>query len=388
MNRFFLIIILCIGSSLQAQVATIPFEKKELVFIKVKVNQHQEPLHFVFDTGASTAVLDSEVAKRLGIQSNYSQNTRGANGSEVYQIATGQSITIENIKFQNVNLVLVDLKELAQRTGTRLEGIIGYDVLKKFVTQMDFETHTIKLYTSSKEIPDRNTYQELPLQFKRGPIPQIEVDFVLKDGSTESGSFLFDSGANLTVAFNTPFAKKNNIKSRTGKTITAKARGLTKTSMFTIGAAQKLSIANNDFLDLPIDISETKTGVSGSSAYDGILGAKIINRFNMILDYQDKIWYFKPNVTFKKPFYFPMSGISIKLVGDQILVGHVIENSEAYRLGIREGDELLAINEYTGKDLSVWRNHLRKDQEKVTLKVKKERSEEVEQVTILLKRLL
>jgi len=36
MNRFFLIIILCFGSWLQAQVATIPFEDKELVFIKVE----------------------------------------------------------------------------------------------------------------------------------------------------------------------------------------------------------------------------------------------------------------------------------------------------------------------------------------------------------------
>lgn len=376
------------GPCLRSQVTTIAFEDNELVFIKVKVNQHQEPLHFVFDTGASTAVLDSEVAKRLGIRSNYSQSTQGANGSEVYQIATGQTITIENIKFQNMNLVLVDLKELAQRTGTRLEGIIGYDILRKFVTQIDFETHTISLYNSSKEIPDRNTYQELPLHFKRGPIPQVAVDFVLKDGSAERGSFLFDSGANLTVAFNTSFAKKNNIKSRTGKTIVAKARGLTKTSTFAIGAAQKLSIANNEFMDLPIDISETKTGVSGSNAYDGILGAKIINRFNMILDYQDKVWYFKPNATFKKPFYFPMSGISIKLIGDQIIIGHVIESSKAYRLGVREGDELLAINEYIGKDLRVWRNHLRKDQEKVILKVKKKGSKKVEQVAILLKRLL
>ncbi len=388
MNKLLVLIMISLSTYVHAQVATIPFEENELVFIKVKVNDVKESLHFVFDTGASTAVLDSNIAKKLGIQSNYSQSTRGANGSEVYEIATNQTLSIENIKFQNINLVLVDLKELSQRSGTRLDGIIGYDVLRKFITQFNFKTKTISLHQTNQGIEDLNTYSQLPLQFKGGPIPQVDVSFVLNDGSKEKGSFLFDSGANLTIAFNTPFAKRKKLKSKAGKTITAKARGLTKISSFTKGSAQKLSVKNFNFFDLPIDISETKTGVSGSSAYDGILGAKIINRFDMVLDYQNKIWYFKPNATFKDSFDFPLSGLSIKLVGQKVMVSHVIENSEAFEKGIREGDELLSVNNYDGKELNVWRNHLRKDQQKVSLKIKKKATEKEKEIVILLKRLL
>lgn len=385
MNKLLIIVVSFITLASFAQVDTIPFEEDDLVFIKVKVNDG-DALNFVFDTGASLVVLDSLMADNMGIKSDYSQSAQGAHGSETYNVAVHQKISVGRIDLKT-NMILVNLKQLSQKLDKTIDGIIGYDILKNFVTQFDFEKKIIRLYTKDDLIRGLDSYAKIPMKFENTPIPQMNLTFTLKDGSTHTGNFLFDSGANLTLLFNTPYAEKHDLKGRSGKTIKAQARGLNRSTTFTRGSIEKVRFGDFEFLDLPIDIAENKKGVSGSTLYSGILGAKIINRFDMVLDYPHKLFYFKPNATFEKPFDFPMSGMGIERVDDKIMVSYVVEDSDAYQKGIRAGDELLSIGDYNGKNLKEWRTYLKEKQKKVTLQVKNQ-SRGINTVIILLRRLI
>ncbi|WP_027393047.1 aspartyl protease family protein [Aquimarina latercula] len=387
MNNILFALALLVVFNVKAQVTKIPFEEDGLVFIKVKVNNQQEYLDFVFDTGASIGVLDSTVAKKLNIKSNYSQNAQGANGSQTYNIATNQTVDIGTIVLDNSNLVLVDLQKLSQRSGRKIQGIIGYDVLRQYRTRFDFKEKIMTLYNEGDPISGLETYTKIPMKFDGTPIPQIDLTFTLNDGNTLTGNFLFDSGANMSVLFNTPYAVKNDLKNRSGKTIKGKARGLNKSTTYTKGTIEKLRLSDFEFTDLPIDISEGHEGVSGSPSYAGILGAQIINRFDMVLDYKEKLFYIKPNEKFKTPFEFPMSGIGVEKVQEKILVSYVVKDSEAYQKGVREGDELLKIDEYNGKELSTWKKHLKHSEKKVKIEGK-DTSGKVYKVVILLRRLI
>ena len=388
MHRLITLFLFFSTNTLLAQVETITFEEDGLVFIDVKVNNHKEFLSFVFDTGASTTVLDSTVAKRLGIASTYSQSTEGANGSKVYDIATGQTVHVGKMKVTNSNLVLVNLEKLSEKSDRSLDGIIGYDLLSNFVTKFDFKKGEMSFYEKAKDIPDLGQYEITPLRFENTPIPLVDLTYTFKDGSKGSGSFLFDSGANLTVIFNAPFAEQNNLKNRIGKTIKIIARGLTTTQSHILGSVEQLELGGYSFEDLPVAISEAKSGVSGSSQYDGILGAEIINRFDMILDYEKKRFYHKPNDKFNESFVFPRSGMSIALVEGKILVNHIIEGGPADREKIQERDELLSINQYSGKELKVWRKYLEQGQKKVRVKIKSKSSGKIREVVFLLERLI
>ncbi|MCH2192829.1 aspartyl protease family protein [Kordia sp.] len=371
----------------QAQVATIPFENDELMFIKVKINDHDEPLNFVFDTGASTAVLDENVAKKIGIKADYQQPTEGAAGTEMYNIALSQKYHIGSISVHNAHTVLVDLERLSKRSNQQIDGIIGNNIMQQYVTQIDYDNNVIKLYNDAEEIQGKDAYKTVEATFDYSQIPQVNLEFTLTNNQKFKGNFLFDSGANMTFLLNTPFVKEKNMESLMEKTIENKAEGLTTSSNFKIGKVAGLQFGDFTFGEMPIDLSNSKAGVMASAEYTGILGIKIISRFNTILDYKQKKIYLKPSDSFKKTFRFPRSGISLAREADMIKVSNVITAAEAYEKGIREGDQLLEINDVDVKSVRKCREILRQKDKTVKLKLKTKKGE-IKTVTILLKRLI
>lgn len=372
---------------LQAQVATIPFELDNLMYIKVKINDNQEELNFVFDTGASTVVLDKKVAERLGVKANYQQPATGAGGTEMYDIALSQTLKVNEVTLTGKHMVLVDLETLSKRGNNRIDGIVGADILNQYVTKVDFDAKQITLYKHVEDVSDSNTYKPMDITLDFASVPEVAIDFSLGNDKTFKGNFLFDSGAALTLLLNTPFVEKNNIENIVGNTIENKAEGLTTSASYIVGNAKKVTFAGHEFTDLPIDLSKSKAGVMASPDYAGILGIKIINRFNLILDYNDEKIYFKPNQNYAKKFEFPLSGLSIVNEGDKAMIQNVIMKSEAYEKGLRKGDEVLSLNGDETRDVDAYRKLLKEEGKSVTIKVKT-KSGEIKQVVIVLKRLI
>jgi len=138
---------------------------------------------------------------------------------------------------------------------------------------------------------------------------------------------------------------------------------------------------------LVVSLSHDKEGVSSYEDYLGILGGEIISKFNAILDYSSSILYLKPNSTFNEPFEFPLSGITLKKVADNIIIERVEQTSEAYQYGVRKGDQLISINNNSSKDIEVYRNLLKKEGERVSLTIV-DTNGKTKKINIMLNRLL
>ncbi len=386
MKHFIFFIFVSIYTTMIGQVASIPFVEDGLVYIPVQVSNNVETLQFVFDTGASTAVMDKSIATRIGIKADTKQYATGASGSQEYEIALNRTLEIANVNFDKLNFVLVDLQELSNRSGRRIDGIIGYDVVKKYITQFDFEEQKIHLYKNIKDISNTKDFTSHSIEINTA-IPLVEMNCKLKNGDTISGKFLFDSGANTTVLFNTPYAKKYTLKEKVDKTIVITARGLTSTSNSIVGTLTGVSLLGYDFGELPVSIAQAKQGVSAQKEYAGILGAKIINRFDMILDYKKKTIYLKPNAHYKNNFDMPLIGFALRKTGSKISVADVIKDSEAAQLGITENDEIISINGVIHTTLKSYRDLLKREGQTIQLVVKKASGEQKE-ITLTLKRLI
>jgi Aspartyl protease len=352
---------------INAQITEIPFEllDNKSVFIKLPINDSKESLKFYFDTGATNVLIDSTVAKKMNLISDYQQDVGGAGGSKKYQLVLNQKINITNIKsIDSIHFILDDLTRIKKSINKNFDGIVGYSILKDYKTKIDFDKKIMQLYNFNEDI-DLKGYKAIAFTFDNNiTIPQFPITIKLKNGKNFFGKILFDSGAGLTLLINTPFKNENNLIKNIGKTSKTTSDNLSKTSVLENAVIESIQIGDFKFDDCPIKLSSDTDGVSSYKNYLGILGNEFINRFNLVLDYSKQKMYLKPNSLFKNKFEFPVSGIKLKSENKEIIVSDVDAESEAFRLGLRVNFKIVSINNLENKDLKFY-NELLKNENKI-----------------------
>lgn len=375
--------------SLNAQIATIPFELKDgLIFLKVNINDNTEASTFIFDTGATTDLLDSTTANKLGLKSNHKQDASGAGGKKSYNFILNQKLTLQNkIEIDSTHLLLTDLTKLNDRLEGKFDGIIGYSLLKKYITKIDYENQKILLYNKIDNI-DTKGYKTINFKFENGiPIPQFDISITLRNGERYTGKILFDTGAGLTLLINTPYNEENKLSEKAGKSLVSKSENLHGESISEDIAIKSMNLGGYQLNEMVVSIANDKNGVSSYENYLGILGAKVISKFNIVLDYSTSTLYLKPNNTYNKPFEFPLSGIKLKKVEDNIIIDRIEKTSTAYKKGIRKGDKLISVNKDSSRNIKAYRELLKKEGDKIYLKIINSKGE-TKKIKIQLKRLL
>ncbi|MBB6270526.1 FKBP-type peptidyl-prolyl cis-trans isomerase [Pedobacter cryoconitis] len=306
-------LILTVKTGLKAQVAQIPFEFNGThLFIKVQVNQN-DSLNFVFDSGATGMTIDSLAAEHAGISKNNGQvaSIAGSGGVQNYVMALHQNIKLGDVELKNIDMVLINFASLSTSTGSKIEGIIGYEVLNKYVTKLDFDHKKILLYDQIKAV-DTTGYTGIPFEFNRGVlIPRFPISITLANEETFTGRVMFDTGSIFTLIVSPPFSKFHDFNSKLGETTTNMSRGLSFTTQDQLAGIKSMSFNGFSFGEMPIrltinDKAEPKDG------YLGILGIEVIKRFNVILDYANKKIYLKPNLSYHDAFNRQDPGEKIK----------------------------------------------------------------------------
>ena len=389
MKTITLLLVLIISVQLNAQIAEIPFELKNgLILLDVTINDNTEASTFVFDTGATSDLLDSTTASKLGLKANYKQDVSGAGGAKSYDIILDQKLTLQNkIEIDSTHLVLTDLTKLKDALERKFDGIIGYSLLKKYITKIDYENKKILLYNKIENV-NITGYKAVNFKFENGiPIPQFDISVTLRNGESYTGKILFDSGAGLTLLINTPYNEENKLSEKAGKSLISKSENLHGESISENIAIKSMNLGGYELNEMVVSIAHDKNGVSSYENYLGILGARVISKFNIVLDYSSSTLYIKPNNTFSKSFAFPISGIKLKKINGNIIIDRVEETSSAYKKGIRKGDELISINGDSSGDIIAFRELLKKEGNNISLTIINSKGE-TKKIKIKLKRLL
>jgi hypothetical protein len=348
-----------------------PFEiKDDIIFLDVFINDNDTANTFVFDTGAAIDLLDENVARELGLEPNYQQEVPGAGGTEVYDIVLNQTLRLgKQSEISDTHLLLTDLARLRDKVEKDFDGIVGYSFLKGFVTAIDYENRKLTRYHSIEEV-DLSGYTPVTFKFHGGiTIPQFDIDITLTNGKTYSGRIFFDSGAAYSLIVNTPFEEANKLSEQAEKLLVLETENLSTKSVSREMAIRSLDLAGLELGEMPIAIANDKEGVSSYKGYLGILGAEVISRFDVILDYTSSTLYIRPNKRFSDPFEFPMSGLALRKVQDTVVVRQVQERSMAYQQGIRQGDIIISVNGDATGDLKLYRDLLKQEGKTCELEV-------------------
>jgi len=89
---------------------------------------------------------------------------------------------------------------------------------------------------------------------------------------------------------------------------------------------------------------------------NGTLGAEILRRFYVTMDYPNKRLILRPNSKIKEEFNYNMSGLEVTnpMPGAPIFLNNNIrKNSPAYYAGVQENDQIIALNNNSNKSLTL-----------------------------------
>ena len=321
----------------------IPFEFEfNQIVLRVRVN-NSAPLKFMFDTGAGISLLSARKAVDLKLKQVDKVKATGVGGSLEGSLANGVSLSMSGVTVHNQRLALLAL-DVPFCEGKDMVGIIGYDFIKEFVVEINYETRTLSLFA-----PSHYQYKAhgavFPLIMKG--TPRIHARIALPGKPAIEGLFEIDTGSDGVLTINSPFVNRQKLVSALTAQVANIERGL--------GGESKRVDARLGHIQLgPFKINAPIVGLSidtvGSMAAednDGPIGNEIMRRFKVTIDYSRQRLMLEPNSHLSEPFESDMSGISIDAQGKDcriFKVEDVTEKSPAADAGILNGDEIVAID--------------------------------------------
>ena len=313
------------------------------VFVKISVDD-SEPLDFIIDTGDVLTVIDMDVAEKLNLPINHEEKATSAQGSISGALIKHNKLQINDLVLEkNIKVYATDLNHLEISIGRNIDGIVGYEMLHHHVVRLDYDAMKLEVY-GSDSYPKRG--EVLPFKFHH-TIPTVKATIMLNNGESLSGNYYLNTGAGTTVDFNTPFANANGIIDKTGDHYSYLVKGLgAKETRHYEGRVKSFTFGATTIDNLPIGISQVKTGIQGEKKVAGIIGNRILNRFNVLFDYQTHKIYLEPNGRNGNEYAVNCSGIDLQLSKDKsrVLIHQVFVGTQAEEKGIIVDDELLSIN--------------------------------------------
>lgn len=327
----------------------IPFELvNRHIVIKVKVN-NSAPLSFVLDTGDKFAIINLERARALGLVLQGTAQMRGVGaGSSTGAFVKEANFTVAGLPgfSQPVRLAL-PLSIMASRLGQDFDGIIGSDFIEQFVVEVDYQSRTLKLYDKDKFNYAGNG-QVVPIKLNGAGHPVIDAEVTPLGSAPIQGKFVVDLGSSLPLALYSPFVREHKLLGTNSKTIKSiGGGGAGGEAKGQLGRVAELRIGRFR-INQPITFfSEDEAGAFAINEVLGNIGAQVMNRFKVLLDYNRDRIILEPNSRFAAPYDRAFTGFNLEAEGADyrtFRITKILANSPAAEAQLQSDDIIMAVD--------------------------------------------
>lgn len=347
-----LLLLFCLkkGVALPRLPLSVPFSVVgSYIVVEVRIN-NSSSLNLVLDSGVKNTII-TELLSGDSLTLNYAQVTplKGLGGGiELMALPSpGNDLKIGKLKFGNklIYVLQEDLFSLSKHTGTKINGLLGSDILQDYVVEVNFNRERIYFYEFDKfDARKYNSWLHLTIE---GQKMYVEVPVVDAKKDTVSAHMLLDTGAELAAWFksfgtNRIEQPEQKVRGFIGQGLNGEIKGY-----FGRVASMKIGdyIVNRPIVTFPDSSSIADIGVADER--DGTLGSQILNRFNYAFDVKNNRLYLKPNSNFKKRFSYNIAGVELLESNLGVKVPEVVyvwDGSPAEKAGIKVGDQLMEID--------------------------------------------
>ena len=124
------------------------YRARSFFLLRGRVNG-SEPLLLLADTGSETTVIDSAAARRLGlpVRRRGAYRAIGAGGKtiETDGRAILGSLELGPLRATDLPVAIIDLAAISRVLGTRLDGLVGWDVLRTAVVTFETSDGSVRI---------------------------------------------------------------------------------------------------------------------------------------------------------------------------------------------------------------------------------------------------
>ncbi len=353
-----------------------------LIVFEAEINGRK--LNFLLDTGIKKTILfNLKFEDSLQLRNVEKIQLRGLGEGQPINALTseGNYFKFKGIVNPKLSLFAItdELFDLSAKMGMDIHGIIGCDLFQDFVVKINYGSQKLTFYDPDfYEFSECRGCQTFPLDFYNGK-PFIDAIVENHLGKEVSVKLLIDSGGGDSLwlfPHSNPdiLVGDNYFEDHLGKGLNGNISG--KRSKI-----KKLKIGDFEFEDASVSYPDSTSilRVHANRDRNGTLGAGILKRFQVIMDYPNSRVSLKKNGRFyRAPFLYNKSGMELIYGGEMLVkenkyqvplpkdnqgvsittifytfgltykpsykISLIRKGSPAHYAGLREGDILLEIN--------------------------------------------
>ncbi len=320
---------------------TIPFKQYTggVIVFEAKIDSNKTRLNFILDTGSGGLSIDSATAEELHLHITPTNAiVKGIAGSNKVSYAFNKKFTVGNLETDSLNFYINDYSILSSVYGEKIDGIIGYGFLSKYILKINFDSSFISIYSNGKYNYEEGSTTIYPT-FSR----LITHQLMVKDNVKTNENFYLDTGAGLDLLVTEDFVKNNNLLLSRRKPVLTEVQGLGGKRRMRLTVVKRLQFGNYVFRNVPTNLYENEDNVINYPAVVGLLGNNIMRRFNIVLNYAAEQINIKPNNSFFDNFDYAYTGMFLYNFNNKIYIDDIVTNSPADKAGLKNGDEVICV---------------------------------------------
>jgi predicted aspartyl protease len=239
----------------------------------------QEVGWFLFDSGAGSSMLSSEVAEKIGATRIGETESTGIGGTIKSAIVRVDSLNLGRLVVEDIILITMDMTNLSDLLGYPLVGLIGNDLMAHCVIDYDHIAASIALH-------DPNTFELTEgewsvMDFYNGK-PAVVVSY-----ENNSGIYTIDTGASGAMTIGPDTVERQGLLEgrKTWPSTNSGIGGRIKTRR---GRLEWVEFGGKRFEDVPVSFLIEKKGAVSDRMKDGLVGVYFLQQFRVVFDYPNR----------------------------------------------------------------------------------------------------
>lgn len=332
---------------------TIPFTQLSggIIIVKATLDDFGDTLNFVFDTGSGGISLDSGTSAHYNLKKVMSDRiVRGIAGVKNVEFTYGHSIHLPGLTVNNLDFHINDYELLTSAYGLKIDGIIGYSFLRRYVVMLDYDTLAMQVYSPGRIKYPKGGYILKP-QFTTLPMQPVYV----RDNTAVNGRYYFDTGAGLCMLLNDDMVQDSSLLKKKRKLYPTQAEGLGGKKDMYLTVVKEVKLGPYHFRNVPAYIFNDEFNVTSYPVLGGLIGNDLLRRFNITLNYPEQEIYIKPNRHYTDSFDYSYTGLGMYIIDGSVTVADVMKKSPAEDAGFKEGDILLAVENNISNNIQTYK---------------------------------